>query len=144
MTYISWTSDFAYHQDYLMDGHHSWYNGSVWYIDWPYQVYVGQWPIFYGPVILLRILKTIWWRNVELGIMGLCHSKIDLVKYMWVSDIFHGPLILSYIIVWCHRLELFLYIKKWCRPRLFVPLWALALVMPPTWKKLRDHIRFGF
>ena len=37
------------------------YNGSVWHIDWPYQVCVGQWPIFYGPAILLHILKTIWW-----------------------------------------------------------------------------------
>ena len=140
----------------------------MWHIDWPYQVYVGQWPIFYGPAILLHILKTIWaassefvtyrlceqrrfrracasaqsrqnlrcslikavsqeepsdrkldpwprwmaghaqlkfvmtecsktqirlarpiwWRNVVLGIMDQCHSKIDLVKYMWVSDLY--------------------------------------------------------
>ena len=89
MTYISWSSDFAWYlQDYLMDEHHSWYNGSVWDIHWPYQVYVGQWPIFYGPAILLHILKTIWWRNVVLGIMDHCDSKIDLVKYMWVSDLY--------------------------------------------------------
>ena len=81
--------NFAYClQDYLMDEHHSWYNGSVWHIHWPYQVYVGQWPIFYGPAILLHILKTIWWRNVVLGIMDHCDSKIDLVKYMWVSDLY--------------------------------------------------------
>ena len=39
-------------QDYLMDEHHSWFNGSVWDKDWPHQVYIGQLPIFYGPVIL--------------------------------------------------------------------------------------------
>ena len=65
-----------------------WYNGSVWHIDWPYQVYVGHCPIFYGTVILLRILKTIWLRNGVLGIMNQCGSKIDLVKYMWVSDLY--------------------------------------------------------
>ena len=69
-----------------MDEHHSWYNGSVWHIHWPYQVY--QWPIFYGPAILLHILKTIWWRNVSLRIMDHCDSKIDIVKYMWVSDLY--------------------------------------------------------
>ena len=64
-----------------MDEHHSRYNGSVWHIHWPYQVYIGQWPIFYGPAILLHILKTIWWRNVALGIMDHCDLKINLVKY---------------------------------------------------------------
>ena len=75
-------------EDYLMDEHHSWYNGSVWHIHWPYQVYVGQGPIFYDPAILLHILKTIWWRNVALGIMDHCNSKIDLVKYMWICDLY--------------------------------------------------------
>ena len=45
-------------------------------------------------------------------IMDQCDSKIDLVKYMWVSDLYfmvNGPLILPCIIV---RLKLFLYIKK--------------------------------
>ena len=67
--------------------HHSWYIGSVWHKDW-HQVYVGQWPIFYGPVILLHILKTVWWRNVVLGIMDQGDTKIDLLKYMWVSDLY--------------------------------------------------------
>ena len=49
---------------------------------------ICQWPIFYGPAILLHILKIIWWRNVVLGIMDQCDSKIDLVKYMWVSDLY--------------------------------------------------------
>ena len=67
-----------------------WHNGTVWHIhvDWPYQVYIGQWPIFYGPAILLHILKTIWRRNVVLGIMDQYDSKINLVKYMLVSDLY--------------------------------------------------------
>ena len=59
-------------------------------------------------------------------VMDHCDSKIDLVKYMRVCDLyFMVPLILPYIIV---RLKLFLYIKKWHRPWVFVPLRALALV----------------
>ena len=60
-------------QDYLMDEHHSWYNGSVWQRDWPHQVYVGQWPIFYDPVNLLLIWKTIRWRIIVFGIMVQWH-----------------------------------------------------------------------
>ena len=79
--------------------------GSVWHIHWPYQVYVGQWPIFYGQAILLHILKTIWWRNIALGIMDHCDSKIDPVKYMWVSDLYfmvHIPYIIVRQIVFIH------------------------------------------
>ena len=61
----------------------TWDNGSLWLKGRPCKIYVGQWPIF------------------------------------------HGPLILPYIIV---RLKLFLYIKKWHWPGVFVPLRALALV----------------
>ena len=95
---VKWFAQYL--QDYLMDEHHSWYNGSVWHIDWPYQVHVGQWPIFYGPVILLHILRTIWWRNVVLGIMDQCDFKDWPCKiYVGQWSIFHGPLILPYIIV---------------------------------------------
>ena len=39
MTYISWSSDFAWYlQDYLMGEHHSWYIGSARHNDWPHQV----------------------------------------------------------------------------------------------------------
>ena len=109
-----------------MDEHHSWYNGSVWHIHWPYQVYVGQWPIFYGPAILLHILKTIWWRNIVLGIMDQCDSKIDLVKYTWISDLYSMVHLFYHISL---SDKLFLYIKKWQRPGVFVPLLALALVV---------------
>ena len=66
----------------------------IWCINiliWDYDsVWPDVWPQtkFYGPAILLHILKTIWWRNVVLGIMDQCHSKINLVKYMWVSDLY--------------------------------------------------------
>ena len=72
---------------------HSWYIGSAWLKDWPNQVYVGHWPIFYGPKILLHILETIWWRNI------VWHKdwplKIDVGQW----PIFHEPLILPFIIV---------------------------------------------
>ena len=116
-----------------MDEHHSWYNGSVWHIDWPYQVYVGQWPIFYGLAILLHILKTIWRRNVVLGIMDQCDSKIDLVKYMWASDLY-------FMVQWFYLIslsdKLFLYIKKWHCQGVFVPLRALALVKTTKIKQI--------
>ena len=109
--------------------HHSWSNGSVWHIHWPYQVYVGQWPIFYGPAILLHILKTIWWRNIALGIMDHCDSDRPCKMYVGQWPIFHVPFILPCIIV---RLKLFLYIKKWHRPGVFVSLRALTLVSSPV------------
>ena len=88
MTYILWSSNFAsYLEDYLMEKRSTWDNGSLWLKDRPCKIYVGQWPIF------------------------------------------HGPLILPYIIV---RLKLFLYIKKWHRPGVFVPFRALALVLKKT------------
>ena len=50
--------------------------------------YRSTWPIFLSLVILLNILKAIWCRNVVLGIMHQCDTKIDLLKYMWVSDLY--------------------------------------------------------
>ena len=73
-----------------------------------------------------KILKTIWWRNVVLGIMDHCDSKIDLVKYMLVSDLYF-MVHWFYLISWSDKL--FLYIKKWHRLGISVPLWALALVI---------------
>ena len=102
----------------LMDEHHSWYNGSVWHIYWPYQVYVGQWPIFYDPAILLE--KRCTWDN---GSLWLKERPCKIYVGQW--PIFHGPLILPYIIV---RLKLFLYVKKWHLRGVFVPVRALAPV----------------
>ena len=92
-------------------------NETVWPKLWPQNKYRSTWPIFHGLVILLNILKIIWWmnivviimdlyvlkpvwwRNVVLGIMDQCDTKIDFVKYVGQWPIFHGPLILPYIIV---------------------------------------------
>ena len=93
---------------------------------WPYQVYVGQWPIFYGPAILLHILKTYLmdkcctWDN---GSVWLKDQPWKIYVGQW--PIFHGPLIYPCIIV---KLKLFLYIKKWHAPGVFVPLRAHTLV----------------
>ena len=35
---------------------------------------------------------------------------------------------INFALYHCYRLKLFLYIKTWRRPGVFVPLWALALV----------------
>ena len=50
-------------------------------------MYVDQWPIFHGPVILPFILKTSWWAIVIIGILVPCDAKICLIKCMWVSDL---------------------------------------------------------
>ena len=102
--FIDWPS---YLLDYLMDEHHSWYNESVWHRDWPHQVYVFEWHIFYGLVILLHILRTIWWRNIVFGVMDQCDTKIDLVKYMWVMNYISWSIDFAlYLVI---DLNLFLY-----------------------------------
>ena len=67
--------------------------------------------------------RLIWWRNVALGIMDQCHSKIDHVNYMtsisWSID---------FALYHCHRQTIFIN-KKWRLPGVFVPLRALALVI---------------
>ena len=53
VTYILWSSDFAsYLEGYLMEKRCTWDNGSLWLKDRPCKVYLGQWPIFHGPLIL--------------------------------------------------------------------------------------------
>ena len=59
VTYTSWSSDFAYLEDYLINKCHNWNIGSMWCKDLPHKIDVGQWPTFHGPVILSYILKTI-------------------------------------------------------------------------------------
>ena len=96
VTYILWSSDFAsYLEGYLMEKCCTWDNGSVWLKDRPCKIYVGQW------------------------------------------NIFHGPLILPYIVV---RLKLFLYIKKWHQPGVFVLLRAFALVTSFASRSIWKHI----
>ena len=62
------------------------------------QVYVGQWLTFYGPAILLHVLKTIYSRKVVLGMIVLLRDW-PCKLYVGQLPIFHGPLILPYIIV---------------------------------------------
>ena len=101
MTYISLSSDFVlYLKDYLMDSCCTWDTDTI---------YVGQWPIFYVPVILPYILKTIWWTNRNIRSMW-CK---DLPHKMYVGQwpTFHCPVILSYIIktIWW----IMLYLRYW-------------------------------
>ena len=70
-----------------MDEYYAWYVGSVWHKHWPEFMYVGQWPIFHGPVILPYILKITSWTIVIVGILVPCDAKICLIKCMWVSDV---------------------------------------------------------
>ena len=39
-----------------MDEYYTWDIGLVWHKHWPEIMYVGYWPIFYGPLILSYIL----------------------------------------------------------------------------------------
>ena len=81
--------DFAlYLKNCIMDDGHTLDNGSVWHKDWPNKIYVGQWPIFHGLVILLSVLKTVWWRNIIFRILDQWDTKVGLIKQMWVSDLY--------------------------------------------------------
>ena len=82
---------------------------SVWHRDWTHQIYVGRWPIFYGPVILLHTLKTIWCRNIVFGVLDQCDTKIDHVKYMWVSELYF--MVHWFCLISCHRFKL-IYILR--------------------------------
>ena len=103
VTYISWSSEFVYilKTIIMMDEGHAWDKVSMGHRHWPNQIYLGQCPILHGPVNLLNILKTVWWRNVILGIMDQFNKKIDLIKYIYV--------LLTYI-SWPHSLCLILTI----------------------------------
>ena len=82
-----------------MDEHHSWYNGSVWHIDWPCEdmsvsdlYFMVQrfcfisWRLFDGEMFS--------WDN---GSVWLKDQPCKIYVGQW--PIFHGPLILPYIIV---------------------------------------------
>ena len=86
VTYISWSCGFVlYLEDISMDKCHNWDIGSK---DLPHKMYVGQWPIFHGPVILSYILKTIWWLNVLLKKLIQCDTNFDLQIYVYISDLY--------------------------------------------------------
>ena len=99
MTYISWSRESVlYPKDYLMDECCTGDIDLAWQENWPEAIYIGQWPIFHGPVILCCILKTIWWANVIIEILDPCDAKIYLIKSMWVSDLHFMVQCLSYIL----------------------------------------------
>ena len=64
----------------------------MWHKDLPNKIYLGQWPIFHGPVILPYIFKTIWWMKIILDIMDQWHKdwphKIyrSVTYISWSSD----------------------------------------------------------
>ena len=43
-----------------MDEYYTWDIGSEWHKHWLKTMYVGQWPIFHGPVILPYILFKVF------------------------------------------------------------------------------------
>ena len=83
-----------------MDKYNTWDFGSVWHKCWLKMVYVGQWPIFHGPVILPYILKTIWWtkcHNLDIG--SIWCKDLPHKMYMGQWPTLHEPVILSYWIL---------------------------------------------
>ena len=84
----------------------------MWNKDWPEFMYIGQWPIFHGPVTLPYILKTICWTNAIIGILVPCDAKTYLIKYMWASDL-HFMVQWFCIISWRVYEGLMLYWRYW-------------------------------
>ena len=95
-----------------MDDYHTWDVGSVWHKRWPRFMYIGQWHIFHGPVIMPYILKTICWTKAIIGILVPCDAKAYLIKCMWVSDL-HFMVQWFCLISWRHFDRLMLYQRYW-------------------------------
>ena len=75
-----------------------WDYESVWPEVWPQNKCRSLWPIFHGLVILPCILKTIWCMNIIIGEYESVWSDIDLKINVGHCHIFHGSLILPYIL----------------------------------------------
>ena len=67
----------------------------MWHKDWPHKIYVGQWPIFCGPLTLLNtcILKTIWLRNVILVILDQCDTKMEHIEIYTLNKCYNRSLL---------------------------------------------------
>ena len=156
MTYILWSSDFAsYLKDYLMAKRCTWNNGSVWLKARPCKIYVGQWPIFHGPLILPYIIVRLklflyikkWHRNVRVaerlalptsdhGVAGsnpaggeiLPEPKGRFIAQSISYSPFHRLKMTEILLKGRKTLTHLSIHKKWHQPGVFVPLWALALV----------------
>ena len=70
----------------------------MWHKHWTETIYVGQWPIFHGPVILPYVLEDYLMDNVIIGILDPCDAKIYHIKCMRVSDLHFMVQWLSYIL----------------------------------------------
>ena len=95
-----------------MDSYYTWDVGSVWHKHWPKFMYIGQWSIVHGPVVVLYILKTICWANVITRILDPCDPKIYQIKCMWVSDL-HFMVQWFCLISWRLLDGLMLYWRHW-------------------------------
>ena len=84
----------------------------MWHKLWTETIYISQWHIFHGPVILPYILKTIWWTNVIIGILDPCDAKIYQIKCMLVSDL-HFMVQCFCLISWEQFDGLMLYCRYW-------------------------------
>ena len=83
----------------------------------------------------------LWWRNVVLGIMDVWLKDQPYKIYVGQWPIFHGPLILLYIIV----IDLnYFYTFRNGAGRGFVSLQALALVASIFWGVQTKYSVFGF
>ena len=78
------------------------------------KIYVGQWPIFHGTMILPYICKTIWWMKIILDIMDQCDTKIDHIKYIGQWPTSHGPVILPYILKTIWLMKVILWLMDQC------------------------------
>ena len=99
-----------------MHEHHCWYDGSVWHIDWPYILWSSE----FASYVDYLLAKFCIWDNGSVWLKDRPCNICGSVTYIsWSID---------FTFYHCHRLKLFLYIKKCCWLGVFVSLQALALV----------------
>ena len=84
--------------------------GSVWHKHWSEFMYIGQWPIFHGPVILPYILKTICRTNAIIGMFVPCDVNIYFIKCGSVTYISCSS---DFVISWRLLDGLMLYWRCW-------------------------------
>ena len=104
-------------------------------------IYVGQWPVRHGSVILPCILKAIWWTNVIIGILEPYDAKIYHIKCMWVSDL-HFMVQWFCLISWRLLDGLMLYWRYWfnvTQTSNWVGQWSIfhgPVILPYIWKTI--------
>ena len=103
-----------------------------WDTNRPEFMYIGQWPIFHGPVILPYILNTIFLEkchNWDIGSMW----KIYLIKCMLVWPTFQDPMILSYILKTIWWINFVLEIRIQCYRKTELKLYICRSVTYISW-----------